>query len=337
MWSATVGCPLPSSPPPALQEDRMRKIRSACIKANALTTSRFFADLAAAARTLPADALALQRRRKQRTDSVATWHMRQKQRATRQERLRVQALRAGDQEAYLRLVEESKNDRLRTLLEKTDELLQALGAMVQLQKDLGEEGGGGTAGGTPSKDRGGERGGKGKKAGRGGAQLAAQLEEAAEGREGEGEGEGRGRVDADIGDEDTIVATGSQGEKAGAAAGGGAKEKERGKRDLMEGQRTYDAAVHSIQEKVTSQPSLLTSGRQLREYQVEGLQWMVSLYNNNLNGILADEMGLGKTIQTIAFVAFLMESKGDPGPHLVLAPKAVLPNWAAEFAAWFPR
>lgn len=28
-----------------------------------------------------------------------------------------------------------------------------------------------------------------------------------------------------------------------------------------------------------------------------GLQWMLSLYNNKLNGILADEMGLGKTVQ----------------------------------------
>jgi SNF2 family DNA or RNA helicase len=36
---------------------------------------------------------------------------------------------------------------------------------------------------------------------------------------------------------------------------------------------------------------------QLREYQMVGLQWMVSLYNNKLNGILADEMGLGKTVQ----------------------------------------
>jgi SNF2 family DNA or RNA helicase len=32
-------------------------------------------------------------------------------------------------------------------------------------------------------------------------------------------------------------------------------------------------------------------------YQMSGLQWMVSLYNNHLNGILADEMGLGKTVQ----------------------------------------
>ena len=34
----------------------------------------------------------------------------------------------------------------------------------------------------------------------------------------------------------------------------------------------------------------------LKNYQLSGLNWLVSLYNNNLNGILADEMGLGKTI-----------------------------------------
>jgi SNF2 family DNA or RNA helicase len=31
--------------------------------------------------------------------------------------------------------------------------------------------------------------------------------------------------------------------------------------------------------------------------QMLGLKWLVSLYNNHLNGILADEMGLGKTVQ----------------------------------------
>ena len=47
---------------------------------------------------------------------------------------------------------------------------------------------------------------------------------------------------------------------------------------------------------------------------------MVSLYNNNLNGILADEMGLGKTIQTIALVTYLIESKKNNGPHLIIVP-----------------
>ncbi|XP_043698227.1 probable ATP-dependent DNA helicase CHR12 [Telopea speciosissima] len=91
----------------------------------------------------------------------------------------------------------------------------------------------------------------------------------------------------------------------------------------------------SIQKKVMEQPAMLQGG-ELRPYQLEGLQWMLSLFNNNLNGILADEMGLGKTIQTISLVAYLMEKKGVVGPHLIVAPKAVLPNWVNEFATWAP-
>jgi SNF2 family DNA or RNA helicase len=40
-------------------------------------------------------------------------------------------------------------------------------------------------------------------------------------------------------------------------------------------------------------------------YQIEGLQWLLSLWENGLNGILADEMGLGKTIQIISLIAHL--------------------------------
>lgn len=49
-----------------------------------------------------------------------------------------------------------------------------------------------------------------------------------------------------------------------------------------------------------------------------------------LPGILADDMGLGKTIQTLAFLAYLRERKYEAGPHLILAPKATLPNWLKE-------
>lgn len=56
------------------------------------------------------------------------------------------------------------------------------------------------------------------------------------------------------------------------------------------------------------------------QFQVQGLEWMVSLYNNNLNGILADEMGLGKTIQTIALITYLMEHKRLNGPYLIIVP-----------------
>ena len=55
----------------------------------------------------------------------------------------------------------------------------------------------------------------------------------------------------------------------------------------------------------------------LREYQVVGLDWMATLYENRLNGILADEMGLGKTIQTISLLAHLACEKGQRLPVLV--------------------
>jgi ATP-dependent DNA helicase len=52
--------------------------------------------------------------------------------------------------------------------------------------------------------------------------------------------------------------------------------------------------THEGDEQYTfAQPELVT-GAKLRDYQLAGVQWMISLYENGLNGILADEMGLGK-------------------------------------------
>ena len=50
------------------------------------------------------------------------------------------------------------------------------------------------------------------------------------------------------------------------------------------------------------QPASLTGGT-LMNYQREGLQWLISLWENGLSGVLADEMGLGKTIQVISLIA----------------------------------
>jgi hypothetical protein len=37
---------------------------------------------------------------------------------------------------------------------------------------------------------------------------------------------------------------------------------------------------------------------ELRQYQLAGVTWLISLYQNGLNGILADQMGLGKTVSS---------------------------------------
>ncbi|KAF8915438.1 SNF2 family N-terminal domain-containing protein [Mucidula mucida] len=74
----------------------------------------------------------------------------------------------------------------------------------------------------------------------------------------------------------------------------------------------------------------------MRAYQLQGLNWMVSLHHNGLNGILADEMGLGKTLQTISFLSYLKHHRNITGPHLVVVPKSTLQNWQREFEKWTP-
>ncbi|KAJ1352873.1 hypothetical protein KIN20_009362 [Parelaphostrongylus tenuis] len=97
----------------------------------------------------------------------------------------------------------------------------------------------------------------------------------------------------------------------------------------------YYATAHRIKEKIVQQHSTMGSETlQLKPYQLKGLEWMVSLYNNNLNGILADEMGLGKTIQTISLITYLMEVKQNNGPYLVIVPLSTLSNWNMEFEKW---
>lgn len=81
--------------------------------------------------------------------------------------------------------------------------------------------------------------------------------------------------------------------------------------------------------------SLVINGT-MRSYQVQGLNWMVSLHHNGLNGILADEMGLGKTLQTISFIYYLRHYRDISGPHLIVVPKSTLQNWAREFERWTP-
>ncbi|XP_055818078.1 probable ATP-dependent DNA helicase CHR12 [Solanum dulcamara] len=251
------------------------------------TKRKFFADVLNAARDLQLQVQAVQKRRKQRNDGVQAWHGRQRQRATRAEKLRLQALKADDQEAYMKMVEESKNERLTMLLGKTNELLGRLGAAVQRQKDADHDGLESLEGSD--------------------AEMAASKTDTP--------GQSLPEEEEDVLDDESTHDVKSN--------------------DLLEGQRKYNSAVHSIQEKVTEQPAMLQGG-ELRSYQIEGLQWMLSLFNNNLNGILADEMGLGKTIQTIALIAYLLENKGVSGPHLIVAPKAVLPNWITEFSTWAP-
>ncbi|CAB3403687.1 unnamed protein product [Caenorhabditis bovis] len=84
-----------------------------------------------------------------------------------------------------------------------------------------------------------------------------------------------------------------------------------------------------------STPFYIKNG-QMRDYQIRGLNWLVSLQHNGINGILADEMGLGKTLQTISLLGYMKHYKNMGSPHLVIVPKSTLRNWANEFEKWCP-
>lgn len=96
--------------------------------------------------------------------------------------------------------------------------------------------------------------------------------------------------------------------------------------------KTGDIGIQNL--RSARQPKLVVGGT-MRSYQLEGLEWMLSLYENGINGILADEMGLGKTIQTISMLAHLWENKSY-GPFLIAAPLSTTSNWVAEFEKWTP-
>lgn len=93
--------------------------------------------------------------------------------------------------------------------------------------------------------------------------------------------------------------------------------------------------------KIEKQPISLMGGK-LRDYQLEGLNWLFKLYQANLNGILADEMGLGKTIQSISILSLIEslktaeQKKRRYSYHIIIVPKVTLGKWYKEIKEWVP-
>ncbi|KAJ2357646.1 ATP-dependent DNA helicase Snf21 [Coemansia sp. RSA 2618] len=204
--------------------------------------------------------------------AVVLMHARiEREEIKRKERIakeRIQALKAGDEEAYLKLVDLEKDTRITHLLKQTDEYLSTLVDAVQRQQHS----------------------------------VAAPVIE-----DGETTGMAWLKESADMVGDDEAPQTRNQ----------------------------YYLVAHKVHERIKQQPGILVGGS-LKEYQLHGLEWMVSLYNNRLNGILADEMGLGKTIQTISLVTHLIEKKQQSGPFLIIVPLSTITNWILEFEKWAP-
>ncbi|KAK5166225.1 putative DNA helicase ino80 [Saxophila tyrrhenica] len=110
--------------------------------------------------------------------------------------------------------------------------------------------------------------------------------------------------------------------------------------DLQAAQDNFDEGEMNFQNPTSLQSMDITQPKmldcQLKEYQLKGLNWLVNLYEQGINGILADEMGLGKTVQSISVMAYLAEVHDIWGPFLVIAPASTLHNWQQEITRFVP-
>ncbi|KAF8554251.1 hypothetical protein OG21DRAFT_1497134 [Imleria badia] len=98
------------------------------------------------------------------------------------------------------------------------------------------------------------------------------------------------------------------------------------------GEKVSHVPFHGL----TEQPPLIQGG-EMKDYQLQGLAFLVYMYNNGMNCILGDEMGLGKTLQTLSLFAYIREhAKGPQDPHLIICPLSVLSSWQNEAARWLP-
>ena len=82
------------------------------------------------------------------------------------------------------------------------------------------------------------------------------------------------------------------------------------------------------------QQTVYKNGGQLRDYQAEGVAWMIANIVNRRGSILADEMGLGKTLQTAATADLVANTFHWDGPVLIVAPLSTLTHWYREFVRW---
>lgn len=109
----------------------------------------------------------------------------------------------------------------------------------------------------------------------------------------------------------------------------------RSQRSWQSDRKETNLETRSRMEKLEEQPDYIQGG-QLREFQLKGLNFLALNWTRGNNVILADEMGLGKTVQTVSFLSWLRNERGQEGPFLVVAPLSVIPAWCDTFNHWSP-
>ncbi|KAK4250820.1 CDH1-like protein [Corynascus novoguineensis] len=110
---------------------------------------------------------------------------------------------------------------------------------------------------------------------------------------------------------------------------------DRSSRSWQSDRKQANPETRSRMTKLEKQPAYIKGG-ELREFQLKGLNFLALNWTRANNVILADEMGLGKTVQTVSFLSWLRNDRGQEGPFLVVAPLSVIPAWCDTFNNWAP-
>ena len=103
-----------------------------------------------------------------------------------------------------------------------------------------------------------------------------------------------------------------------------------GRLDAAPGWHDRLAEMRAAQARTETPPSTLKA--RLRDYQLQGFQWLARLAHLGFGACLADDMGLGKTVQALAVILHC----ADQGPTLVVAPTSVCANWLTEARRFAP-
>jgi len=94
--------------------------------------------------------------------------------------------------------------------------------------------------------------------------------------------------------------------------------------------KTHIKKLKEMQHLEPQLPSTLQA--ELRDYQIDGFNWMARLAHWGVGACLADDMGLGKTLQALAIIL----TRAPDGPTLIVAPTSVCMNWIGEVQKYAP-
>ena len=104
--------------------------------------------------------------------------------------------------------------------------------------------------------------------------------------------------------------------------------------------KDYKASMRGVKTKfkaMKEQPDYIGSEElRLRDYQLDGISFLLNAWCKGNSVILGDEMGLGKTIQTICFLKYLFHNYNFKGPMLVCVPLSTMMAWQKAFVDWAP-